>query len=611
MRIFRGGGLELYFNPMTFGVERLAIKDDASRFSWVKGKSFALPSGNNFLVKGDFSSPSAFQAEFQYFSDITVKMTVDEWKGAVRFSYLFKNEGKKSVDLEEGDLGVYFPFNDVFDLPEVTLKRRVHSFLRAEGATYVYNARVSGEAGALSLVQTKGTCFSFVTDLDPRKTDRGEVALSLPIPRLEKDETYLWEFLLFYHESEDAFYQKAEEYGLLTVRANALVLREGEELRLFSGEAKEAQGEPFVIPFTDGICRITVKGEGERVLKVTDGERTKTVRYFVLSDEVVSRRKKWLIDLYSVLKGEGRKAFSAVDHSTGAPCGVKGQASFISEVMPLIFLLSEERAWRGEGVESLLTDALSDFDKKYGSDKKKRSAEANDLISLVKYEEYLRNGEVVSLMESAATASEALRQGARITPAGRIILSLRKEGKEAVARELSRLVTDAADALISAGNKGAGEKVFSPTALCGALFLLSDAYLLSEKEYYLMNAQEHLAQAEAFCHPSCDYRTNEMPLLLGWDDRLGVRYEMAPYVDAAFFALAFERYARASGETKYQEKAAGILRTLATLFSEDGSAVRGRAVPASANALPSFRCEEISYGEDVILYLINLLFSRV
>ena len=102
-----------------------------------------------------------------------------------------------------------------------------------------------------------------------------------------------------------------------------------------------------------------------------------------------------------------------------------------------------------------------------------------------------------------------------------------------------------------------------------------------------------------------------MPLLLGWDDRLGVRYEMAPYVDAVFFALAFERYARASGEAKYKEKAAGILRALCTLFSDDGSAVRGRAFPASASALPSFRCEEISYGEDVILYLINLLFSRV
>ena len=84
MKVFKGGGLELYFNPMTFGVERLTVKDDASHFSWVKGKSFALPSGNHFLVKGDFASPSVFQAEFQYFSDITAKMTVDEWKGAVR-----------------------------------------------------------------------------------------------------------------------------------------------------------------------------------------------------------------------------------------------------------------------------------------------------------------------------------------------------------------------------------------------------------------------------------------------------------------------------------------------------------------------------------------------
>lgn len=611
MRVFRGGGLELHFDPMTFGVERLAVKDDASHFSWVKGKFFALPSGNNFLVKGDFSSPSVFRAEFQYFSDITAHVTVDEWKGAVRLSYLFKNEGKKAVDLEEGDLGVYFPFNDAYDLPEVTLKRRAHSFLRLEGATYIYNVRVSGQEGAVSLVQTKGSVFSHVTDLDPRKTDRGEIAFSLPIPRLEKGETYLWEFLLFYHENEEDFFRRAEEYGLLTVRANSLVLREGEELVLSSKEAKEAQGDPFVLPFTDGVCRLRVKGEGEHLLKVTDGERTKVVRYFVLSDEVASRRKKRLMELHTLSKSLGKGAFSAVDASTGAPCKVKKEAAFIAEVMPLLFLLSEERAGRKEGIESLIADALSELNEKIGLDKKKHSGEENALIATVKYEEYLRSGEIIPLMESAAAASEALRRGGRITPAGRIVRSLREEGKETVARELSALLTEAADALISAGNKGAGEKVFSPESLCGALFLLSDAYLFSEKEYYLMNAKDHLVQAEAFCRPSCDYRTNEMPLLLGWDDRLGVRYEMAPYVDAVFFALAFERYARASGEAKYKEKAAGILRALGTLFSDDGSAVRGRAFPASASALPSFRCEEISYGEDVILYLINLLFSRV
>ena len=65
--IFSAAGLTLYFNKTTFGVERLSVDGDPETLSWVYGKNFALPYGNNFLLKSNFAG-GKFTAEFLYFS---------------------------------------------------------------------------------------------------------------------------------------------------------------------------------------------------------------------------------------------------------------------------------------------------------------------------------------------------------------------------------------------------------------------------------------------------------------------------------------------------------------------------------------------------------------
>ena len=67
--IFSGAGLELDFNKATFAVERLAVSGDPESVSWVQGKSFGLPSGNNFLLNSSYDG-DGFIGEFLYFSDI-------------------------------------------------------------------------------------------------------------------------------------------------------------------------------------------------------------------------------------------------------------------------------------------------------------------------------------------------------------------------------------------------------------------------------------------------------------------------------------------------------------------------------------------------------------
>ena len=609
-KIFRGGGLELHFIDETFAIERVLIRDDASRLSWAKGKSFALPSGNNFLVEKDYSDPACFRAKFLYFSNITATVTVDEKDGAVRFSYVFRNEGKKPVSLDAGDLGVSFSFNDTFDVPSVTLRRRVHSFIRTEGAAYIRNARVSGELGAVSIIMTRGECASYRTELHPFRVDMGETSFDAPQRTLAPSDSFEWEFLLFSHQDEDDFIRKAKEYGFFLAEADHLVVREGEPIRIRSERAKELAFEDEHIPFTDGECRFTPKGDGEQVLSLRDGEDCHTVRCYVVPRDLFDRRIDHL--LYTLYSSDVRGAFRAYDRSIGQPVMPKGSKDYAeTTAMPLLFLLSEALCGR-EGVSSVVDEALSYYDnvRSFSSiSSKGRNGRECVLFSAVKYEEYLYHKDVVCLLESALVLTEFFKAGypCTVTPAYRVISSLREEGKESVAKELTDIVTSAADAVIARGNKYDEKKVFSPFAVCGALFLLSDAYLLTGKEYYIMNAKEHLSRVLAFFSPSCDYRTNALPILLSKDDR-GVCCEMSPHLDDVVFALALERYARASGEDSYADMARNVLTALTSLFDQDGSARRGIPMPIAVDGKES--CVEFSWGEDAILYLINLLFGN-
>ncbi|MBQ9369580.1 MAG: hypothetical protein IJU10_00725 [Clostridia bacterium] len=612
MKVFRGGGLELHFIEETFSAERILIRDDTSRLNWAKGKVFGLPSGNCFLLEKDYSSPACFRAKFLYFSDITTTVTVDEYDGAVRFSYLFRNEGKKEVTLEKGDLGVSFPFNDTFDIPSVTLRRRVHSFIRTDGATYVRNARVSGEPGAVSLIMTKGECFSYGTALSAFRVDKGEHSLEVPALKLTPTETYEWEFLLFTHRDERDFLEKAKKYGFFVAEADGLVGYEGDVVTIRSDRAKTLSVQGSEIPFVDGMVSYALTGEGESALTLTDGDDIRVFRSFTLARDLFDRRVDHLLKVRQVLGGDARGAFTAYDHTAGAPVTKCGAALAETTAMPLLFLLSEIARGR-EGVTPAVDAALAYYDKAQDLAsviaKGKRDEAACSVYATVKYEEYLYRGDAADLMASAMALSSLFGETDACVPTSalRVIASLRKEGKDLVAEELTERMISAADRIIANGNKYDDRMAFSPLRVCGALFLLSDVYLLTGKEYYLMNAREHFLRVEAFFAASGDYRTNELPTLMAKDDR-GLLYEMSPTVDAVLFALALERYACCTGDDDVKMKARNVLTSLLTLFAQDGSARRGVPCPDSVNdKAPTV---EISWAEDVILYLINLLFER-
>ncbi len=628
--IFSAAGLTLYFNKTTFGVERLSVDNDPEALSFVCGKTFGLPSGNNFLLKSDFA-PDGFSGEFLYFSEIVCSLVVKQKDGAISFSYEFKNQGKKPVELKEGDLGICTPFFDRFDSPEISLRRRVHAHVRTQGATYVFCERYSGEMPALGLVMVKGACDSYALERGAAKGERGEIQLRLPAMTLEPQQSYTSEILLFPCTGREDFFKKADGFGFLTAAAEDLAVFEGEDVVFRSTRATGLRTDTEYLPFVDGVCRIKATGVGEHKVTVCSEDQKLHASYYVLSEDVALKRARFVTERQYLSEGKFRGAFTGYDHRTDEKIIKGGVRSPFSlggfRAAPLLFLLCEAKKGRlSEDSRSKVDDAVAFYDREIY-----RGGEVSDdvggkrarffkkyynypLFAAIKFEEYRCSGDLDALRQSGVILSNLYKSGSvyEVTVAEAIVTALREENETELAAGLTDLISEAADKLIASGNKYASFKglPYGPEIVYGALSTLLDAYFLTGKEYYLLVAKEHIDRLLTFCFPSLSYATNDVPEIFQCDRGIGFSYDMSPHFTAIRFAEVYEKYYRATGKDEFFCLARRIARACLTLFSETGAGRRSKAAVAVINDVSLAPYEEISCGEDVVLYHFDLLFGR-
>ena len=623
--------LTLYFNKTTFGVERLSINGDAECLSWVRGREFALPSGNNFLTKSDYAA-GKFSGEFLFFSGLTCAVTVTADRGAAVFRYLFKNDTKKEIETKQGELGIYLPFNDDFDDPLISLRRRVHAHVRAAGQAYVYCERYSGDLPALGLVVTKGRSDSYSLERGGKKSSRGKIILDLPALKLGVNDSYEFEFAVFPCNGREDFFKRADSYGLITIRTSDLTVFPEEEISLSSDKATYLTLDDERIPFVDGECRFVAKGWGAKRATIHGEKGSVDLDYFVLSRDLPEKRIDFLLDKQYISEGGSRGAFTAYDPTSGEQVVRGGVRSPFSlggtRATPLFLLLRagekgaipadkrekidasiafyDREIYSGGGeVADDVGKTRSFFGKKYYH---------YPLFAAIKYEEYRYLGNISYLKESAAILDKLYRSGSlyEVSPVLLVERALRKEGETALADELRAVVVEAADQLIRSGNKYAPFKglPYGPEIVYGSLSTLLDAYLMTQNDYYLHTAKEHFARLTAFSFPSSDYRTDDVPEIFERDRASGLTYDMSPHYTVAFFALVYDKYYRATGEKGARDLSRRALKSALTLFGADGGGFRSKAAPRAVNDIPLSEYEQISYGEDVVLYLFDLLFDR-
>ncbi|GEM_PF-2070934 len=630
---FSRAGLELDFNRTTFGVERAYLVGDPTRFCFVRGKNFALPSGNNFLVKSNFSE-DAFSAEFQYFSDLTARLTVQESEFGVSFRYVFTNEGKKPIALEEGDIGFYAGLNDSFASPEIALKRRLRAHVRlGVPFSYIYPVRASGSGPVLSLVVTKGEIASYSLEREFREEDSGEIVLNFPAMELSPNDRFECEFVLFPSDGRWDFEEKAAKLGAEEIKAYDLVGFEGDFASIRAPQALYLESEGEKISFKDGECAYLLRGEGEKQISVVFENRTYPVTTFTVSRNICKKRAEFLIENQRISEGPLRGAFCAYDRVERKQIVNKKKKSEFSlcgaAAAPLLFLLSSlnEGEIFVDSVTTALNDSLDFYDREIFSDafvssekkkrvrlfERKKNAD-RPFAAAIKFEEYLYKKDLSYLIESATILTSYLESGEIGSPiiASEVFFALKREEKEAIASSLKEAIVKAADAIACGGNgySCSSKAPFTPEKIAGVLSLLSDAYLLTKNSYYLILAEDHLARLNAFFAPSLSYAEDSIPFSVARDYASGSVGRYSPSVEAAAVAYAFDRFARASSDPSYKLRAEHILKGCLTLFDKNGEAARGRLSPKKVNDKDLSLYPQISFGEDVILYYFNLLFKR-
>ena len=625
--IFSAAGLSLYFNKSTFAVERMAADKDPEAISFVFGKTFGLPSGNNFLTKSEYAS-GAFSAEFLYFNEIVCSLVVEEKQGAIFFSYEFENQGKEPISLKEGELGISLPFCDRYDDAEISLRRRVHAHLRTEGSCYAYCERYNGELPALGMLMTDGECYSYDLERGVLSGERGALILRLPARSLLSGESYSCRLCFFLCDGREDFFRRAEDFGLLTATIDDLVLSEGEEVRFRSDRAKKLQTERGEIAFVNGEARLTANGTGEHRVTLCCDDKVLLASYFVLPKSIAAERVSFVREYQYISDGKNKGAFAAFDYNRDAIApnlGGRSHHDFGGYLAaPLLFLLHEGAQGRlSEDDRKVVDDALAFYDREIYRGGEVRSAggkrallsENNDhypLFAAIKYEEYRYNGDLASLVQSAVILENYFKNASlyALTPAVMIAEELRKANKSVLSHELIETLSTAADRLLSAGEAGLKRIPFSARFVCGAFSLLVDAYRLTDREEYLVAAKKLLPALTAFSFPSHVYSIDEVPALSLRDVGKNLIYDMSPHFSAIHFAVAYDKYYRATEDEKYSVLSRKIARACLTLFEEKGAGCRSKAAAFSVNDTPLSSYEEISCGEDVVLYHFDLLFGR-
>lgn len=133
-------------------------------------------------------------------------------RGRLREEYVFTNTTDSLIGINEGDLGIWTPFNDSYASSGICEKYNCHAHIWCGGTSSFVNClAMSGKAPHLGLVLTSGNISSYLCERRETSDDRGDIMLlSAPFILIPGAEAVIsWE--IFEHSYDD-FFSVLEEY---------------------------------------------------------------------------------------------------------------------------------------------------------------------------------------------------------------------------------------------------------------------------------------------------------------------------------------------------------------------------------------------------------------
>lgn len=577
----------------------------------------------------------------------TVERSFDD-DGYLNEKYTVKNVRDADAFLEQGDIGITVPFNDIYTYADDCMTNRCNTHLWCAGnTTYISAVKMGVSEHNLGLVLTEGAFASYSMCNADKHSRRGVFILDCEHLELLPNEEYVWNWKLFPFTDEEEFQKTIEKYrNTIKIIAEKHTVFGNEPIRckiqlgfkpeslsvLLDGKevwATEKNGEYYVeaVPCRLGDMRLSVNADNTHTFAEfyasEDPEKVIKKRlYFIAEKQQYKRHGSALHGAFLVYDNKKKyPIFSSITRDHNACRERVGMALLMCR-----YLQSHEDAVLRASLDDFTAFALREFfDAQTGEvfdgiGKNRKYIRLYNAPWMVTFltELYNLTGDKKYLDYCFKSINMYYENGGyKFYPNGFSMLLTYNAFKKAK-------MLDKCEKTVEHFGKHVGNIVknglsypkhevnYEQTIVTPAVTFLSEFAVISGDKFYLDEARKHIQVLERFNghQPSC--HMNETPIRY-WDDFWfgsgRMQGDTFPHYWSCLTARAFDDYYNAGGEEKYLIAAKECIRNCFCLFNENGEGSCAYVYPYKVNGQKGAFYDDWANDQDFALYFYMTMYG--
>ena len=579
---------------------------------------------------------------------ISVRIEQEVEYNILKERYIFTNEMSYDIFTSTLDIAIYTPFNDNYEAAEVCMTNRCHTHIWCgKNVSYVMALRMGNKAPHLGLMLTKGSLegYSVERDLEKMSNERGDFLLHPEPFHLKPKETYIIEWVLFWHEGKQDFYQKLRNFSnYIEVKADSYTVFTEEMIQI---QITPMNGMPVVV--TDLITKEEKQIEkdqnntyilreyadqvGEKKYLIKAGEVETICNILVMPKllELVQKRCQFIArnqqyhakdkeapldGAYLIYDTEEKHPYYQPQNDYNAARERIGMGILFAEYLKKVS-------------DTELYDSLMQY--KTYIEREIINSETGEVFNEVRRDTlvqrlynypwialfYIKLYELTKEIQNLTVATRILKMyyqkgGAKFyaigIPVVEIITYLSNEGKSKEKEEILSYLKEHAEFIIKTGtNYPCHEVYYEQSIVAPAAEFLFDIYKVTKEEQYLIEAKKQSEILELFNGLQPDYHLYEVSIR-HWDGFWFGKYQMYgdtfPHYWSSLTGNVYRKRAEEMKDIFYLKKAEASYRGVLSLFRADGSASCAMVYPITVNGKKTHFYDPYANDQDWGLYFI-------
>ncbi|MGC2164026.1 MAG: hypothetical protein WA634_19155 [Silvibacterium sp.] len=547
-----------------------------------------------------------------------------EVDGCLHETYTFLNTDKLPLLFHEGDIGFRIPLPDNYPDARTCIHERANTHIWMGGHTsYICAIRMGGHGPHLGMVLDRGQLTAYsITDRPWDSNDRGIFVLHPGEFQLRPGDSMTVGWTCFWHEGWDAFFLKAlKQPGFIRLSANHYSVLRGESItvhiegsHLTGNTALLLDGAPVVVDRRGAHLTATITPEtiGEHLVEYKDGSRSTVLRALVTEDllELCKARATFIVrhqqrsdqssplnGAYLIYDNEARQQVcdgDAPDHNAARER--VGMGVLVALYLPycddaalkMELRNSVDRYWQFV-IRELQSEDGTVFDGVGNDDQRLYNYPWVAHLHLAMFQN-TREPQYCDWF--LKTIRSFYRRGGEHfycigLPILESLLMLKSAGYDREHDEILSLYRLHADALLKNGTAFPRHEVnYEQSIVAPAVQIITEVFLATKDRRYLDGLPSILACLNAFNGHQPDFHLNDIAIR-HWDDfwfgKRRLYGDTFPHYWSTITAVCFDGLFRATGDSRFRERALNILANNRYLFSEDGEGCCAYVYPLSIN----------------------------